>query len=328
MSSNRAVSISAMEQDLKAMVRHLQLRIDTTLQKVANILEASMSDVISPYALSQNELHKVATDPYITKKIKVSKAYSDTRMRTAIVNNNIILIFEAPIIDESQLYHFYRVKPLPVFIQNRTFTQVIDANYIAISHAGSDYISMSSDEFSRCTATPSQCYVTIPAVPITLNADCSMVTYRDLIIKCPLLETDIVPSPTLHIKDNKVIYSVPSETGRLARCKNVITHKPDQAYFKFKGKREISFLPACTVTLSDGSHFKTPSGYATDNIQDLALYEILDIHPVPTNVSVKMLPTSIEQTPTQRHCHSTTCPSHRLKTSVWKLITGRTPFHS
>ncbi len=61
---------------------------------------------------------------------------------------------------------------------------------------------------------------------------------------------------------------------------------------------EISFHPACTVTLPDGSHFKTPSGYATDNIQELALYEILNIHPVPTKVSLKMLPTSIEQTPT------------------------------
>jgi hypothetical protein len=47
-----------------------------------------------------------------------------------------------------------------------------------------------------------------------------MVTYRDLVMKCQLLETDIVPSPTLHIKDNKVIYSVPLETGLLARCKN------------------------------------------------------------------------------------------------------------
>ncbi len=186
MSSHRAVSIIAMEQDLKAMVRHLQLLIDTTLQKVANILVASMSDVISPYALSQNKLHKGATDAYISKKIKVSTAYSDTRMRTATVNNEIILIFEAPFIDESQLYHFYRVKPVPDFIQNRTFTLVIDANYIAISHAGSDYILMSSDKFSRCSAKPSQCYVTSPAVPITSNADCSMVTYRDLVMKCQL----------------------------------------------------------------------------------------------------------------------------------------------
>jgi hypothetical protein len=38
MSSHRAVSIIAMEQDLKAKVRHLQLLIDTTLQKVANII--------------------------------------------------------------------------------------------------------------------------------------------------------------------------------------------------------------------------------------------------------------------------------------------------
>jgi hypothetical protein len=174
---------------------------------------------------------------------------------------------------------------------------VIDANYIAISHAGSDYISMSSDEFSRCTTTPSQCYVTNPAVPITSNADCSMVTYRDLVMKCPLVETNIAPSPTLHIKDNKVIYSVPSETGPLVRCDNTKTHKPDQAHFKLQGMGEISFRPACTVTLSDGSHFKTPSGYAAENIPDLALYEILGIHPVPTNVTLRMLPTSIEHTP-------------------------------
>ncbi len=166
---------------------------------------------------------------------------------------------------------------------------MIDANYIAISHAGSDYISMSSDEFSRCTTTPTQCYVTNPAIPITSNAGCSMVTYRDLVMKCPLVETDIAPSPTLHIKDNKVIHSVPSETGLLARCDNPKTHKPDQAHFKIQGMGEISFCPSCSVTLPDGSHFKTPSGYAAADIPDLALYEILNIHPVPTNVTLRMM---------------------------------------
>jgi hypothetical protein len=124
-----------------------------------------------------------------------------------------------------------------------------------------------------------------------------MVTYRDLVMKCPLVETDIVPSPTLHIKDNKVIYSVPSETGLMARCDNTKTHKPDQAHFKIQGMGEISFRPACTVTLPDGSHFKTPSGYAAADIPDLALYEILNIHPVPTNVTLRMMTTSIEHTP-------------------------------
>jgi hypothetical protein len=298
MCSHRAVSIIAMEQDLKAMVQHLQLLIDTTLHKVANILVASMTEVISPYALSQEELKKVASDAHANNKITVSTAYTDTQMKAVVVNNEMTLIFRSPIVDESQLYHFYRVKALPVFVQNRTFTPVIDANYIAISHAGTDYISMSSDEFSRCTTIPAQCYATNPAIPITPNADCSMVTYRDLVMKCPLLETDIVPSPTLHIKDNKVIFSVPTETGLLARCDNTKTHKLDQAHFKIQGMGEISFRPACTVTLPDGSHFKTPSGYAAENIPDLALYEILDIHPVPTNVSLRMLPTSIEQTPT------------------------------
>jgi hypothetical protein len=250
-----------------------------------------MTEVILSYALSPDKLKKVASDAYDNNKITVSTTYTDTQMKAVVVNNEPTLIFRSPFVDESELYHFYRVKALPVFIQNRTFTSVIDANYIAISHAGTDYISMSSDEFSGCTTTPAQCYVTNPAVPITLNADCSMVTYRDLVMECPQLETDIIPSPTLHIKDNKVIYSVLSETGQLARCDNSIMHKPDQAHFKVQGMGEISFHPACTVTLPDGSHFKTPSGYAAKNIPNLDLYEILDIHPVPTNRSLRMLPT-------------------------------------
>jgi len=297
MSAHKAISVISMEQDLKAMVRHLQLLIDTTLQKVANILVASMSGVISPYAINQNELEKVANDVSQDKKIKISTAFTDTRMQVAIVQNELVLIFQSPIIDESQLYHFYRVKPMPVFIQNRTFMPEIDAEYTAISHTGSDYISLSPDEFSRCTATPRQCYVTSPAIPLTSGADCTMVTYRDLQMKCPLTETNIPPQPTLHIKDNKVIYSVPSEITLLARCENYLTHVPDQAHFKVQGMGEISFRPACTVTLPDGSHFKTPTGFPTENIRDLDLYEILNIHPVPSNVSLRLFPVPIEEAP-------------------------------
>jgi hypothetical protein len=52
-----------------------------------------MSNVIPPYAITQEELHKVASEAYVNKKIKMSTAYSDTKMKTAIVNNEIILIF-------------------------------------------------------------------------------------------------------------------------------------------------------------------------------------------------------------------------------------------
>ncbi len=103
MSSRRAVSIIAMEQDLKTMVRHLQLLIDTTLQKVANILVASMTEVISPYALSQEELKKVASDAYANNKITVSTAYTDTQMKAVVVNNELTLIFKNPIIDSVEV---------------------------------------------------------------------------------------------------------------------------------------------------------------------------------------------------------------------------------
>ena len=83
------------------MVRHLKLLIDTALQKVANILVASMTEVISPYALSQDELKKVASDAYANNKITVSTAYTDTQIKAVVVNNELTLIFRSPIVDES-----------------------------------------------------------------------------------------------------------------------------------------------------------------------------------------------------------------------------------
>jgi hypothetical protein len=98
MFSHRAVSIIAMEEDLKAMVRNLQRLIDSFLQKVANILVASMTGVIWSYALSQEELKKVASDAYANNNITLSTAYSNKKMKAVVV-------FKSPIMDESQLHN-------------------------------------------------------------------------------------------------------------------------------------------------------------------------------------------------------------------------------
>ena len=297
LSSHKAIAIITMEQDLKAMIRMIHSTIDATLQKTANIIVASLSGATSPYALTQAELEAVAKKVALEKKIKISTDMADIRMKSTIVDNQLVLIFNSPIIDETQLYHFNRIEALPVFIENKTFMPEIDAKYIAISHSGSEYISMSSDEFSRCTTTPRQCYVTSPAVPLTSQSHCTMVTYRDVKMSCPLVETNISPRPTMHIKDNLVIYSVPTETTLMAKCDNYKTHKPDTAHFKINGMGEISFRPGCTVTLPDGSHFKTPITYPTEDISELKLYELLQFHPTPTNVTLKMFPAPEEDIP-------------------------------
>ena len=290
LSSHRATSVKLMEQDLRAMIRHLHVLIEATLQKFANILVAAMSEVISPYAITAGEIKKIAHEVTTTKKIEISTDPRDYRMKAVIANNSLSIIFETPILDQSQLYHFYRVKPMPIFIQNRTFMPEIDAEYIAISHSGSEYISISTDEFSRCTNNPRKCYVTNPVIPLTSDAVCTMVTYRDMKMMCPLIETKIPPSPTMHIKDNKVIYSVPEETTMFARCNNHDTFTPDQASFKITGMGQIAFRSSCTITLPDGSHFKTPTLYPSENIKELKLYDLLNIQPVMTNVTLRFLP--------------------------------------
>jgi hypothetical protein len=127
-------------------------KVSTTSE---NKLVLEMAEAVEKLSINQKQLNVAinAANPWID----TYTAYTDTQMKVVVVNSELTLIFRSPIVDESKLYHFYRVKALPVFIHNRTFTPVIDANYIAISHAVTDYISMPSDEFSRCTTTPAQC---------------------------------------------------------------------------------------------------------------------------------------------------------------------------
>ncbi len=139
------------EQDLKMYIRHLNMVQQHAIQKYAHVLLAASVHQTSPFALAQKELDKVADDLKARKGIILARDLSATRMTGSIIEGELYLQIEIPIINENNLFNFYQVKPAPVFNNNISYLPDIDANAIAISKSGSAYVIVNNDEFETCT---------------------------------------------------------------------------------------------------------------------------------------------------------------------------------
>ena len=146
-----ATEAIATEQDLKAHARHVKSVQMSTLIKYANILVAVAGKTTSPFALSQQELNKLADTVRTKEGINLARNLERIEMQVAIVNNNLKFFFSIPIIEDDHIFHFYKVVPIPVFADNKTFIPELDATNIAISKSGSEYISLTDLEYQKCT---------------------------------------------------------------------------------------------------------------------------------------------------------------------------------
>ena len=128
-----ATEAMAREQDLKAHARHVQSVQMSTLNKYANILVEGVSKTTSPFALSHQELSKLAETVRNKEDINLGRNLERNEMQVAIVNNNLKFFFSIPIIEDDHIFRFYKVVPTPVFADNRTFIPELDATNIKLS---------------------------------------------------------------------------------------------------------------------------------------------------------------------------------------------------
>jgi len=287
----QATATITMEQDLKMIIRHLQVIQQLTLAKYANLLMAAATHKTSPYALSQVELQKMADEVKLKNGLQLTRSIQSVLTTAAIVDNQITLFFEVPVIEESHLFNFYRVTPLPVFADNKTLIPVIDAQYIAISKSGSEYVTVSADQFTRCVTDPSTCQVSSPVSPMATGSSCVITTYTTQKLTCPLLEVKDKPEPVIHISGNRTFFSVPHETPLYIKCSDhAFSNVYEDASIIIKGMGEAVFRQSCTITLPGGTKFQTPSAPHTQQLTGLNMFELLRIFPVPTGVVIHRLP--------------------------------------
>ncbi len=111
-----------------------------TLTKYANVLMAAQLGKTSPYAISKQELVTYAKQLKTEKGIAIVTAVEETKSSVALIDNQIQILIQVPIVDEQKLFHFYHIKPLPTFMENKTFIPILDAEYIALSRSGAKYV--------------------------------------------------------------------------------------------------------------------------------------------------------------------------------------------
>jgi hypothetical protein len=287
----QATATITMEQDLKMIIRHLQTVQQLTLAKYANVLLAASLQKTSPYALSQRELDSLANEVKTKRGLHLGRSLSEVRTTATIVDNQITLIFEVPVMDEGNLFNFFRITPLPVFAGNQTLMPEIDSAYIGISKTGSEYVMVSPDQFTRCVTEPATCQISSPISPMSTKSSCVISTYITQKLTCPLMETDRPQEPVLHITGNRTIFSVPKETTLYVKCsEHSFSNKYEDASITITGMGEAVFRQSCTITLPDGTKFETPSAPHTQKLTDLHMFELLRHYPIPTDVVIRRMP--------------------------------------
>ena len=167
----------------------------STSNKYANILVAGASKTFFPFALSRQELNNLADNVRIKEGINLARNLERIEMQVAIANNELKFFFIIPIIEDDHIIHFYKVVPISVFAENRTFIPELDATNIAMSKSGSEYISLTDLEYQKCTENPDKCVTKSLISPISSSSSCVITTYSSQSLRYPLKETAQKPTP-------------------------------------------------------------------------------------------------------------------------------------
>ena len=313
LSAHSGIVTSTMEQDLKSFIRSEIGRISTSLLKYGNIIMAAMNGKTSNYAITPQELSQAVNNIANEHHIKLSTKISDISSIVELdkENNTINIYFKVPILETGKLFTLYRVQTLPIYAHNKTLLPEIQHNYIGISKSHSEYITLTGDEFAKCSMQPHDCKVSSPIIPMTKEQHCVIKTYTDQKMKCPLFEKDIKPRPEFINQGNHTIYSVPEPTTIYVKC-----DKPNQQSHRFMdetttvtGMGEITFRDGCTITTSDGTKWTTPPIRRAETIKsNTALFGNLKPFVLPENTTIKFITRDDLTQFTQREYATPTLP--------------------
>ena len=289
LSTQTGIAMKAAEEDLKGINRQLTTNNDITLLRFANILTSTRAGKASPFVITSEELEELAVKAKEEKAVTLDTNLDNIRVMMTLIDNDLQLFFDIPVKNEDRLFTFFKVIALPQFMSNATLIPRLDAPYLAISVANSEYHTVDADEFNRCIDTPHLCTVASPVIPLTESAHCVVKTYTTSQISCILEETNIPRRPFIRSIGNHTVFSVPEDTNLFVKCTNpwTVGHNQD-TNIVIKGVGDMTFRPGCQVTLPDGSKWDTPD--ISPQVQmktNLPLHSPYNTLPLGTNVTVE-----------------------------------------
>jgi len=246
------------------------------LMKYEQALSDAKDARTSPYALSQKELLKLATDLHLHKGVTIDTNINHVQTMAFVTNGTLGFIFEVPILTSADVFNIYLITPVPVFGNNKTFVPDIDATNIAIDAKGSSYTTLTEQELTKCLDIPPICKSSRPTYPLTHDAMCVVSSYTTDKRMCPLKETPSKPEPFLFFENLAMFYSVPNPTTVYVKCDKQLDRDFRQdGTTEVKGIGEVKFRPGCTINVhGSGTAYKTPSISHVQNIENWPIFDL------------------------------------------------------
>jgi hypothetical protein len=103
-----------------------------------------------PYAITVKEVDDLSRQTLANRGFILNTNLNNIKSVAFIEDNQLVIIFQKPILDKSKQYHLDQAIAIPVFVGNEVHILDIDATHIAISKSGSKYIPMGVEEYNLC----------------------------------------------------------------------------------------------------------------------------------------------------------------------------------
>ena len=293
-------------QDAREMIRHNIILMETAILKVASVLLASSQGKNSPYALSQADLAILSVQVYASDQITLDTDLSNIQMAAAVLDGQIKIFFKIPVLNEDFLFSFFSVRELPLFTVNGTFVPELDTRYFALSKSNEEYVDLQASEFEQCIRAPMECKITSSTRPISGNAHCTVQTFLEHTLRCPLVQVPTHNRPTYLTYGNTTFYSVPKQVLLFLQCTDYSSSfKAKRNSTQISGQGEISFRPGCSITTADGTKWRTPTIRTGTSLADTNRLVIgLKLATKPTNVTMRFLNSANFTAPTSLTIHN------------------------
>ena len=239
------------ELDNKGLIRHLQNLIQLTLLKMQSAINAATQSIPSPYVFSNKDLQNI-THTFRMNDILLTTNLNEISASVLIVEDQLTFMFNVPVNDHRNKFNFYEVRQLPVFMNNKSYKIDIANKFIGINVFTNEYILLSQTEFQRCLILPI-CTLPSPFIRITEQSPCEVLTFKDNIQTCPLVET-LNSSPVFYTYKNTTMYSIPHSVQVHITCKQ--GRQVQSTYRKISGMGTFDMTPGCSIHIPPNTNIR------------------------------------------------------------------------
>ena len=279
-------AILTMVNDLKMHVMHMQTLLQVTMSKYAHILMSASIGRTSPYALKRQEIAEYSRS--LPRARWLVEDLSRVKTTAAIIDNQLNLVFRIPVLSDEDMYTLYKVAALPTFRDNVTLFPVLDTEHVAISKSGNRYIDFTEDEYQQCLNHPDACTAARPTRPTNERANCVIRTFATRKLHCRNHREVEGQSEFIYKKERRVFFSVPHKINLFVKClDNLDGYSTNDTNVDIENQGELTFRPACTITLPDGSSFRSRVESEIVDLTELPILSVLKFDLEVTNITIE-----------------------------------------